>query len=48
MKNLSVQLVVDQIVRSVYLILLSNQKTYRKCKDSFEIVSSRATKYVLS
>ena len=36
----------DQIVRSVNLILLPNQKTYRKCKDSFKIVRKRATKYV--
>ena len=36
----------DQIVRSVNLILLPNQKTCRKCKDSFGIVIKRATKYV--
>ena len=36
----------DQIVRPVNLILLPNQKTCRKCKDSFGIVSNRATKYV--
>ena len=28
------------------MILLPNQKTCRKCKDSFGIVSNRATKYV--
>ena len=36
----------DQIVRSVNLILLPKQKTCRKCKDSFGIVSNRAKKYV--
>ena len=28
--------------------LLPNQKTCRKCKDSFEIVRKRATKYVFN
>ena len=37
----------DQIVRSVDLILLPNQKTCRKCKDSFGIVRTRATKHAL-
>ena len=36
----------DQIVPSVNLILLPNQMTCRKCKDSFGIMSNRATKYV--
>ena len=36
----------DQIVRSVNLILLPNQKICRKCKDSFKIVKKRATKHV--
>ena len=35
-----------QIVRLVNLIVLPNQKTCRKCKDSFGIVSNRAKKYV--
>ena len=35
----------DQIVRSVNLILLPNQKTCRKCKDRLEIVMKRATKH---
>jgi len=38
----------DQIVRSVNLSSFPNQKTCRKCKDSFEIVKKRATKYVFS
>ena len=33
----------DQIVRSVNFILIPNQKTCRKCRDSFEIVKKRAT-----
>ena len=37
-----------QIVRPVNLILLPNQKTSRNCKDSFKILSNRATKYVSS
>ena len=35
----------DQIVRPVNLILLPNQKTYRKCKDRLKIVMKRATKH---
>ena len=35
----------DQIVRSVNLILLPNQNTCRKCKDSFKIGRERATKH---
>jgi hypothetical protein len=38
----------DQIVRSVNLFLLPNQKTCRKCKDSFGIESNRATIYVFN
>ena len=36
----------DHIVRLVNLILLPNQKTCRKCKDSFEIMKKRATKHI--
>ena len=36
----------DQIVQSVNLILLPNQKTCRKCEDSFGIVSNRDKIYV--
>ena len=37
----------DQIVPSVNFFLLPNQKTCRKCKDSFGILSNMATKYVI-
>ena len=37
----------DQIGRNLKITLLHNQKTCRKCKDSFGIVGNRAIKYVL-
>ena len=37
----------DQIGRNLKISLLHNQKTNRKCKDSFRIVRNGAIKYVL-
>ena len=38
----------DQIGGNFKITLLHNQNIHRKCKDSFEIVKNRATKYVFS
>ena len=37
----------DQIGHNFKIALLNNQKTCRKCKDSFGIVRNSAIKYVL-